>query len=76
MSILTLEDTTFDSTPMGDAGQIAKCQFCGGKRRGTYHCVIHPKSQTYWLYPCNYLQELICPRAVKENRRNSKWKKQ
>lgn len=55
----------FSNTPMSNAPEVAKCQHCrvNGKERNC--CSLLPvKKQFYWMYPCSYLQELICPRAL------------
>ena len=57
----------FSNTPMSDVSdalEMAKCQHCLADGKERNYCSLLPKGkQLYWIYPCNYLQELICPRA-------------
>ncbi len=54
----------FSNTPMSDAPEIAKCRHCSVYGKEKNYCSLVPeRKQLYWMYPCSYLQELICPRA-------------
>lgn len=61
------EPEEYYNTPMIDTHPIKKCQFCIGDRKWEYACAILPKNRrSYFMLPCDYLQEIVCPRALKE----------
>lgn len=59
----------FSNTPISDAPKVKKCQYCSVDGKEKSFCSLLPKrKQLYWMDPCSYLQELICPRALTAKR--------
>ncbi len=56
-----------DNTPMFDAPQIRNCKHCKRLGKEAYICALKRYGKVYrTMFPCSYLQQLICQRAIKK----------
>lgn len=56
-----------DNTPMNDV-PFQQCDFYEFHGTHEYFCnKLSKKRQGLWMYPCSKIQQIICPRAIKED---------